>query len=147
MSPPSLSIRFPPSAIAVTPPLSLSPPPCSSLPHPQGMSECMVEWRREVGLALQNSISEEHGLRGARLPPKSRRRPPFTAPPAPHERKQTSTFCPRWPLLPRSRQAERIEKAGGASFPHLYMIYTDMMTNGAKTHTNTHVNTLHLTPL
>lgn len=86
-----LLIRFPPSSIAVTPPLPLSPlfPAALLSLAPQGMSECTVEWRREVGLALPNSISEEHGLRGG-LPPKGRCRPAFPAPPAPHVRKQTS---------------------------------------------------------
>lgn len=136
-SPPSLSIRFPPSFHRTySPPVS-----CSSLPPslaPQGMSECTLEWRREVGLALPNSISEEHELRGAGLPPKSRRRSAFTAPRAPHGDggKKTDVniqhSAPRSPLLPLSRKAEHIEKSGEAAFPHLYMIYTDMMTNGAK---------------
>lgn len=137
-SPPSPSIRFPPSFHRTySPPLPrfLQLPPSLA---PQGMSECTVEWRREVGLALPNSISEEHELRGARLPPKSRRGSAFTAPGAPRGDggKKTGVniqhSAPRSPLLPLSRKAEHIEKSGEAAFPHLYMIYADMMTNGAK---------------
>ena len=61
------------------PPLSLSSHSCTSfslplspsLCSPEGMSKCMVEWRREVGLALPNSISEKLELREACLPSQS----------------------------------------------------------------------------
>lgn len=48
------------------------------LSSPEGMSKCMVEWRREVGLALPNSISEKLELREACLPLQSKRWPAFT---------------------------------------------------------------------
>lgn len=66
-------------------PRSYSPsPPFPAAPSlsPRGMSQCTLEWRREVGLALRNSISEEQGLRGALPPPKGCCWPPFAAPPA-----------------------------------------------------------------
>ncbi len=62
--------------------LSLSSHSCTSfslpLSSPEGMSKCMVEWRREVGLALPNSISEKLELREACLPSESKRWPAFT---------------------------------------------------------------------
>lgn len=76
---PSLSSHFPlfsPSLLCTLYPsfiASLSPSSHSRtsfflpLSSPEGMSKCMVEWRREVGLALPNSISEKLELREACL--------------------------------------------------------------------------------
>ena len=69
-----LSLSLPPSLLpSHSPYLSLS----LLLSSPEGMSKCMVEWRREVGLALPNSISEKLELREACLSSESERWPAF----------------------------------------------------------------------
>lgn len=103
-------------------PFPLPPPSRASsslaLSSPEGMSKCMVEWRREVGLALPNSISEKLGLREAWLPSESENagllsysfisgagertarrdkhesQKPINTPK--ENRRQTSFFCPRF---------------------------------------------------